>query len=147
MARAANVIVINAPVERVFAYLADGLNNPKWRPGVVKIALAEGAVGTVGAVYQQTLKGPGGRSIAGDYKITTASPPHLLEFAVLTGPARPIGRFELTPTANGGTQVTFGLNYELRGLKKLLMNGLVAATMRTEVANLANLKVQLEQSR
>lgn len=74
MAHAENEITIHRPPLDVYAFLADGLNNPDWRSGVRSIALKSGKPGTVGAVYSQTITGPGGRSIAGDYTITTADP-------------------------------------------------------------------------
>jgi hypothetical protein len=38
MAHAENDITISRPAAEVYAFLADGLNNPKWRPCVQKIA-------------------------------------------------------------------------------------------------------------
>ena len=57
MAHAENEITIDRPAAEVYAFLADGLNNTKWRPGVKDIALASGAAGAEGAVYSQTLTG------------------------------------------------------------------------------------------
>jgi len=59
MAHAENEITIRRPAAEVFSFLADGLNNTRWRPGVRSIALASGVAGTEGAVYSQTLAGPG----------------------------------------------------------------------------------------
>jgi len=56
----------------VYAYLVDGLNNRNWRSGVMHIALASGEARRSGVAYTQTLTGPGGRSIPGDYEITAA---------------------------------------------------------------------------
>ena len=74
MAHAENEVIINKPVPEVYSFLADGTNNTKWRPGVVSIELSSGQAGQEGALYKQTLKGPGGRNIDGDYKITVANP-------------------------------------------------------------------------
>src|SRR5213080_3722951 len=75
----------------------------------------------------------------GDYKITTAAPPHRLEFQVTAGPARPTGRFELTEPSPGTTEVTFTLDFAPTGLMRL-MNGMITKTMRHEVAQLSRLK-------
>jgi len=72
MAHAENETTINRSPEDVYAFLADGLKNVAWRSGVQSIALKSGSAGAVGALYSQTLTGPGGRSIAGDYEITAA---------------------------------------------------------------------------
>ena len=66
----------------MYAFLADGLNNPKWRKGVREISLASGVAGTLGAVYSRNLTGPGNRPIPGDYSITTATPGQELGFQV-----------------------------------------------------------------
>src|SRR5262245_52758712 len=39
----------------------------------------QGPVLGAGATYQQTLSGPGGRRIRGDYRVTSHTPPTLLE--------------------------------------------------------------------
>ena len=45
MPHAENTVTIDRPIEDVFAYLADGTNNPHWRSGVVSIERASGDVG------------------------------------------------------------------------------------------------------
>src|SRR5690348_7885957 len=99
MASASNSIVINRPPEAVYRFLADGLNNLRWRPAVSEISLASGPAGATGAVYKQAIKGPMGRTVAGDYRIVSAIPSSI-RFEVVAGPARPVGTFELAP-ANG----------------------------------------------
>jgi len=143
MASATESIEINRPVEEVYRFLADGLNNPKWRPAVINITLVSGAGGAAGAVYRQTLKGPFGR-IHGDYRLVEASPNSRIKFEVVSGPARPVGLFVIEP-ARDGTRVRFSLNFEPKGLMRL-MNGMIQRTMEGEVKNLANLKAALESS-
>jgi len=142
MAHAEHTVTVDRPAAEVFAYLADGTNNPHWRPGVVEISRSSPADGP-GATYRQVLKGPGGRRVSGDHRITTHQPPTLLEFAVTAGPARPTGRFELSETAPGHTTITFTLDLRPRGLVRL-MNGMVTRQMRTEVQQLERLKHNLE---
>lgn len=142
MVHAEHHVVVNRPLEVVYGFLADGLNNPKWRAGIVDISLRQGPAGAVGAIYRQVLKGPGGRPIDGDYRITKAEPNKELRFVVVAGPARPEGRYTLEPVT-ATTKVTFVLDYQPRGLQRLLVP-LIAKTMRAEVANLAALKHVLE---
>src|SRR5258707_7958866 len=97
MANASNTIVVNRPAAEVYRFLADGLNNPKWRSAVVEISLASGDGGTVGAVYRQTMKGPFGSTVDGSYRISEAVPNASIKFEVIAGPARPIGQFDLEP--------------------------------------------------
>src|SRR2546430_12786299 len=94
MPHAENTVTIGRPIGDVFAYLADGTNNPHWRPGVLSIERTSTGDGA-GATYRQVLSGPGGRKIARDYPVTADEPPHRLEFAVIDRPVRPTGRFQL----------------------------------------------------
>ena len=128
----------------MYAFLADGLNNARWRSSVRSVSLASGSAGQVGAVYAQRLAGPGGREIDGDYRITEAHPTSSLSFEVIAGPARPKGAFTLRPADDGGTHLTFGLAFEPKGFMKL-MNGMIQKTMDSEVQQLERLKAVLEE--
>jgi uncharacterized membrane protein len=144
MPHADNTVTVERPIDDVFAYLADGTNNPRWRTGVMSIERTSAQEG-VGATYRQKLRGPGGRPIDGDYRITAYQPPNLIEFQVIAGPARPAGRFALTEAGPGRTAVTFSLDLKPTGLMRL-MSGMVAKTMRSEAEQLPRLKADLEKS-
>ncbi|HEV2235367.1 MAG TPA: SRPBCC family protein [Ktedonobacterales bacterium] len=142
MAHAENTVVIARPPEVVYAFLLEGANNPHWRPPVLGIARVPGTPDGVGARYAQQLKGPGGRTIAGDYEITRAEPNTEIAFKVTAGPARPTGEYALQPEG-AGTRVRFVLDYQPTGLARL-MDGMIERTMRTEVGLLTSLKAYLE---
>ena len=144
MAHAENMISIAKPVSDVFNYVADGLNNPNWRHGVVSIELQSGQGGKVGTVYKQILKGPGGRNITGDYKITTCDTDKALSFIVITGPARPTGTYTFESIAEG-TKLKFSLDFQPKGLARI-MGPMIQKTMESEVSQLAMLKQVLENS-
>ena len=144
MPHAENTVTIERPIGDVFAYLADGTNNPRWRAGVLSIERTSAGEGA-DATYRQVLSGPGGRKIAGDYRVTAYEPPHRLEFAVTAGPARPTGRFQLAEAGPDRTTVTFSLDLRPSGLMRL-MSGMVARQMRVEVDQLARLKAELEKA-
>ena len=142
MAHAENEVTINKPVAEVYAFVADGMNNPKWRDGVVDIKLASGEAGKVDAQYAQTLKGPGGKNIPGDYRITIAELNHELDFVVVAGPARPIGSFYFTNEGDV-TKLKFSLDFQPKGFMKL-MGHMIQKTMDHEVGQLVKLKQVLE---
>lgn len=142
MPSAANTVTIGRPIDEVYEFLADGTNNPKWRPGVLDITPPGGGP-AVGAVYGQGIKGPRGKRIDGDYRITDLTRPSRLAFEVVAGPARPTGIFDLSESGPGATTVRFGLDPKPHGVMKL-MSGMIAKTMAEEVACLANLKSVLE---
>jgi len=143
MPSATNSVTIARPPDVVFAFVSDGLNAPKWRSGVLDIALVSGS--GVGAEWKQGVKGPGGRRIDADYVVTAYEPGRRLAFRATAGPVRPTGDFTLEAVPEG-TKLTFSLNVELAGIKKLLMGGQVQKTMDAEVAALARLKEVVEQS-
>lgn len=134
-------VTINRPAADVFAFLADGERGPEWRDSIVDIKKVSGH--GVGAQYKQTVRGPGGRNVAADYAITEFTPTSLLAFQATAGPVRPRGRYEIRESEDGAA-VTFMLDADLRGLKKLLMGGMVSKTMETEVRALDKAKRVLE---
>jgi uncharacterized protein YndB with AHSA1/START domain len=145
MAHAVQTVTVNRPISEVFAFLADGMNEPLWRPGVSNVGhVADSGTG-VGATYRQTMKGPGGRSIPGDYRITRYEEPNRLDFDVIAGPARPTGRFDLREVATNTTEITFTLDLQPRGLM-VLITPLINKQVRTEVANIANVPRAMEGS-
>lgn len=127
----------------IFRFLLDGLNLPSWRDGIRSIELRSGAIGAKGAVYQQTLTGPGGRPIAGDFQITEVRPGAEIQFQVMAGPARPHGGYYLS-TEGSSTRVRFALEYHPKGLAGL-MNNMIQRTMKAEVSQLERLKTVLEE--
>lgn len=139
---AANEVTIAKPVDEVFAFFANPENDPRWRPGLVKITHLSGA--GVGARYAQQLKGPGGAPIKTETEVVGLDPPRRIEFATVKGFIAPSGRF-LFSDAAGGTTVRFELEVELGALKGLLMGPMVQKTMQSEVGNLSRAKDVLER--
>lgn len=142
MPSAGRTLVIARPVSVVFAFFTDHENDQKWRTHVKEIK-AEGPPG-VGAKVHQVIAGPGGRGISADIEITAYDPDERYAFAVVDGPVRPTGDFRFAPTSEGGTEISFKLEADLRGLKKLLLGRSVQKSMDGEMANLARAKALLE---
>jgi uncharacterized membrane protein len=136
MAHAVRTVLVGKPIGEVFAFLADGMNEPRWRPEVTSISHVSGS--GVGAVYAQTMKGPGGRSIAGNFRITRCDEPTRLDFEVIAGPARPTGSYALRDAGSGSTEVTFTMDLKPRGLM-VLMTPMINKQVSAEVANIDNL--------
>jgi carbon monoxide dehydrogenase subunit G len=143
MPSAQRTISIRTTPEKAFAFFADPSNDQRWRPHVKEIA-AMGPPATGGKIHQ-VVEGPGGRGIAADIEITVYEPPNRYEFAVIAGLARPRGAFQISPTATG-VNVTFSLDADLGGLKKLLLGGPVQSSMNGEMAALDTARRLLESS-
>ena len=142
MPSAQHSIVIRRPVAEVFAFVADGENAMRWRPGVLDVSRQSGA--GLGAIYRQGVKGPGGRRIAADYEVTAFEPDRRIAFRAIAGPVRPSGeyRFDGSPE---GTTVHFSLDVALTGWKRLVMGRAVQSTMDAEMRTLDTLKKILEE--
>jgi uncharacterized protein YndB with AHSA1/START domain len=141
MPEARHQVTIRRPAIEVFEFIANGENGLKWRTGILDIAHVSGS--GVGETYKQGVKGPDGRRIDADYRITAYEPNSRLAFAGTAGPVRPTGEYVLEEV-DGGTRLTFALQAELGGIKKLLMGGAVQKTMDTEVRATERLKTLLE---
>lgn len=142
MAHAEHTVIVDRPISEVFAFLADGTNEPLWRPEVTSIEHVSGS--GLGAQYAQTMKGPGGRTIAGDFRLTRFDEPTRIDFEVTAGPARPTGSYVLRATGAGSTEVTFRLDLTPKGLMKL-MTPMINKQVKAEVANLDNLQTALHR--
>lgn len=141
MPRATHVVTIMRSPSDVFVFLADGTTASQWRPGVIDIRRVAGD--GAGARFEQGVRGPMGRRIAADYQITAYDPNRRLEFQTMAGPVRPHGRYDLE-AVEGGTRLTFSLEAQLGGWRRLLLGSAVQRTMNAEVRSLENLKRVLE---
>ena len=89
MPAARHEVTIGRPSAEVFAFIADAENGTKWRSGIMDIALVSGS--GVGATYKQGVKGPGGRRVDADFRVTAYEPGRRLAFETIAGPVRPNG--------------------------------------------------------
>ena len=144
MPSASRTITINRPIADVFAFVAEGENGPKWRSAHIDIRHESGQ--SVGAIYRQTVPGPGGRQVAADYEVTAWQAPNRMAFEAIAGPVRPTGEYVLESAGEGATKLTFSLEAQIGGWKRLLMGGAVQKTMDAEMAALDRLKAVLEAS-
>jgi uncharacterized protein YndB with AHSA1/START domain len=141
MPSAQRTVVIAAPIETVFAFFADPANDPRWRGGVKDMHAHDEPA--VGAVIHQVIAGPMGRGINADIEITDYDVPTKYGFRAIGGPVRPVGSYVFA-SVDGGTQVTFSLEAEVTGLKKLMMGGPVQKSMDGEMAALDKAKALIE---
>jgi len=141
MPSAQHSVSIRRPVSELFAFVADGENAKRWRPGVLDVTHQSGE--GLGAIYRQGVKGPGGRRIAADYEVTAFEPDRRIAFRAIAGPVRPTGEYRFAAEGDGAT-VSLALDATLTGWKRLLMGRAVQSTMDIEVRNLETLKSILE---
>jgi hypothetical protein len=109
MAHASETVVVGRSMAEVFAFLEDGTNNVKWRPGVISTAFASGPANR--AIWIQTNRTPGGRTVKSDYRISWYEVPTRIEFTVFAGSPRPIDLFSLRSLSPNSTEVTLTVDY------------------------------------
>ena len=143
MPSAQRTIVIDRPVDVVFAFFTDPANDLRWRTHVKEISTAEPVA--EGARIHQVVKGPGGRGIPADIVVTAYEPTTRYAFRVVAGPVRPVGEFRFAPDGDA-TAVSLSLSADLRGLKKLLLSRPVQGSMDGEMQALDRAKAALESS-
>ena len=136
-----NVIVINRPVEDVFAFVADLPSIPKWNYYVLSVVPTSPKSGSVGSTYHQIRKDD-----EQDLRISKLEPNHSLVVETIP-PSKPELRREFLFEAQGqSTRVTDKWQLEM-GVPKLL-EPLVAKRAKSGVQeNLEKLKVLLELGR
>jgi uncharacterized protein YndB with AHSA1/START domain len=144
MASIHRTIVINRPVEDVFAYFADVTNDPQWRGDSVKEIAVDGEMRQGAHVRQKLAAGPFGAAVKADMDVVVYEPPTALCFQVTTGPLRPRVEFRFAP-AGTGTEVAFSIEAPLAGLKKAVMGNMADKSMAAEAAALDNAKRLLER--
>ena len=112
--------VVDRPIEDVFAFLADGENDPQFSPRVLEIEkTTEGPPG-VGTVYASTVKDAGMKTRR-ELKLTEFDPPTRIRWTetsknLITSAE---GGYDLAP-ADEGTQVTLFNVLEGHGLGALI---------------------------
>jgi carbon monoxide dehydrogenase subunit G len=112
--------VVDRPIEEVFAFLADGENDPKFSPRVLEIhKTTEGPPG-VGTVYESTVKDAGMKTQR-EFKLTEFEPPTRIRWAeqsknLVTASE---GGYDLERSGEG-TKVTIFNVLEGHGFGKLL---------------------------
>ena len=107
--------VIDRPIEEVFAFLADGTNDPKFSPRVLEIAKTTDGPPGVGTVYASTVK-DGGVKTKREFELTEFEAPTRIRWKELSKNSItvPEGGYDLAPEGDG-TRVT--LHNVVRGAR------------------------------
>jgi uncharacterized membrane protein len=144
MAHAKNEVIIDCPIDEVFAYVANGENNAHWRGSILEVERTSDHDG-LNATYKQAISGPNGRKVRHDYRVDAFESPRKLHFQHIVGLARPEGLLEFTPVDADHTQVMFEMDWKPKVYTRML-DKMIETWMTGEVALLGELKKRLEKS-
>ncbi|MFJ5260575.1 SRPBCC family protein [Streptomyces sp. NPDC088387] len=123
------IVEVDRPVEEVFAYLADGRNDPQFSPRVLKIERVPDAPTTVGTVFRSTVKDAGMKT-SREFRITELEAPVRIRWTEVSKNSVAVleGGYDLTALPDGRTRVRIHNVLEGHGIGKLLVGlGLAAA--------------------
>ena len=112
--------MIDRPIEEVFAFLADGENDPKFSSRVLEMARTTDGPTGVGTVYASTVKDAGVKTKR-EIKITEFTPPTRIRWAEVSKNlvTASEGGYDLTPEGSG-TRVTLYNVLEGHGFGRLI---------------------------
>jgi uncharacterized protein YndB with AHSA1/START domain len=113
-------VVIDRPIEEVFAFLADGENDPKFSPRVLEIAKTTDGPPGVGTVFASTVKDAGMKTER-EFELTEFEPPTRIRWAEVSKNlvTAPEGGYDLAREGSG-TRVTVYNFLEGHGPGKLI---------------------------
>ena len=129
-------VVIDRPIEEVFAFLADGTNDRKFSPRVLEIEKTTDGPTGAGTVYASTVKDAGMKTKR-EFELTEFEPPTRIRWTELSKNAVvvPEGGYDLAP-AGEGTRLTVFNVFEGRGLGRLIA-GLALRSARKDADSFA----------
>jgi uncharacterized membrane protein len=138
-------IIINRPIDEVFAFVANFENHPKWESNFQKVKLLSSTPSGVGITYQCDMKLPG-QTATSKFEITEYEVNKKIVFeGEPAGPAKPDGSF-LFESVPGGTKITLVPQPKFSGIFKLMESMMAGYVRKQNQDHLKKLKSILEAS-
>jgi carbon monoxide dehydrogenase subunit G len=135
-------LVINRPVEEVFAFISNPENLSRWRAGTLELARTSSEPLSVGSIFKGRFTFLG-RPFDGNLEIILHEPHQRYGTRLTEGPFPLEARYALVP-AGSGTYLTLVIEGEPGGFFKLAEPLVVSLAKRSYEADLHNLKEMLE---
>lgn len=130
-------VVIDRPIEKVFAFVTDTNKVPLWMP-VHDLRQTSGGSMGVGSTFAQSGELFGQR-FEGVIQVTEYDPPRVFAFKVVQGPFPLTNRITFVPLDNQRTDIALVLDMEPGNALKLagpFLTPVVKKQLETQVANL-----------
>jgi len=137
--------VIDRPIDDVFAFLADGTNDPKFSPRVQQIQkTTDGPIG-VGTVFESKVR-DAGMTTSRRFELTAFEAPTKVRWAersknLITVPD---GGYDLERLSDTQTKVTIHNTFEGHGLGKLIQGFALKAAIKDAPAFAQRIKAAVE---
>ncbi|MFE3581659.1 SRPBCC family protein [Streptomyces vinaceus] len=125
-----STVEIDRPVGEVFAYLADGRNDPQFSPRVQEISKTPDAPTAVGTVFRSTVKDAGMKT-GREFRITGFEPEKLIRWTEQSkNLVTAEGGYDFEALPGGRTRVHIFNTLEGHGFGKLLVGLAVSAARK-----------------
>ncbi|MFB7471287.1 SRPBCC family protein [Kitasatospora sp. NPDC056184] len=136
-------VEVDRPVDKVFAYLADGRHDPEFSHRVLEIAKTSDGPTIVGTVFRSTVKDAGMKT-SREFRITDVEAPRTVQWGKNLITAE--GGYDLEPLPDGRTRVRIFTVLEGHGLGKALL-GPAAHAARKDAPDFGRrIKAAIERS-
>jgi hypothetical protein len=139
--------VIDRPIDEVFAFLADGTNDPKFSPRVLEIRkTTDGPVG-VGTVFESTVKDAGMRT-SRRFELTTVEAPTKIRWTERSKNIVTVtdGGYDLEKVSDSQTRVTIHNQFQGHGFGKVIVGFAARQAVKDAPAFAQRIKVAVEAS-
>jgi Polyketide cyclase / dehydrase and lipid transport len=139
--------VIDRPIDVVFAFLADGTNDPKFSPRVQEIRQTTDGPAGVGTLYESKVK-DAGMTTSRTFELTAFEAPTKIRWTersknMITVPD---GGYDLERVSDTQTKVTIHNRFEGHGFGKLILGFALKAAIKDAPAFAQRLKSAVEAS-
>lgn len=105
---------IKAPIDKVFAFIAEGTNSPKWHPSVTKAErISQGPLKVGSKLRMEAVVSR--RRYSWDQEVIEFTPNRSFRDRMITGPFKRYEDWATFSETDQGTRWIFGLQYELTG--------------------------------
>ncbi|MGI5400751.1 SRPBCC family protein [Streptomyces sp. CA-135486] len=140
-------VEIDRPVEEVFAFLANGENDPKFSPRVQQMAKTTDGPTAVGTVYKSTVK-DAGMTTHREFRISEFVPSNRIRWTELSKNlvTATEGGYDLEATLEGRTRLRVFNRLEGHGIGKLLVGLALSAARKDADAFARRIKAAVEAS-
>ncbi len=138
---------IERPIAEVFAFLADGENDPEFSPRVLRMVKKTAGPTAVGTVYASTVKDAGMKT-AREFRISEFEPPVRIRWTEISTNlvTAPEGGYDLESTPAGTTRLRVYNLLEGHGLGKLVVGFALSAARKDADAFAQRIKAAVEAS-
>ena len=139
--------VIERPIDEVFAFLADGTNDPKFSPRVQEISKTTDGPIAVGTVFESKVK-DAGMTTRRKFEVTELQAPTKIRWAersknMITVPT---GGYDLEKVSDTQTKVTIHNTLEGHGFGKIIVGFAAKAAIKDAPAFAQRIKSAVEAS-